>query len=52
MKIGANDIFKVKRTKNLGFQQFFKIIKSTSYWSEKKAKLQYVAPYCSTVNPC
>ena len=26
MKIGANDIFKVKRTKKLGFQQFFKII--------------------------
>ena len=47
MKIGANDIFKVKRSKNLGFQQFFEIIMSVSYRSERRAPLQYAAPYWS-----
>ena len=47
MKTGANDIFKIKRIKNSIFQQFFKIIMNTRYLSEKRANLQYVAPYWS-----
>ena len=35
MKISADDICTVKRTKNLAFQQFFNIIMNTSHWSEK-----------------
>ena len=35
MKIGANEICKVKSTKKIGFLSFLNIIISTSYRSEK-----------------
>ena len=44
MKIGANDIFKVKRTKNPVFQQFFKIIMNAIVIGTKKG---WIAVCCS-----
>ena len=38
MKIRANDIFKVKRTKNSSFKQFFEIFLNTSYRSENSSE--------------
>ena len=39
MKIGGDNIFKVKRTKTLNFQQFSMIIMNTNYPSEKNIQI-------------